>query len=197
MLSNRLLINADVYDRTDVFQTQRRQHQLPVVDICVGGREILPVSSARNLGVYFDSGLCMRRHIDVIDHRAALCSRCCVNCMRTFRRFKSPSIMQILMTSFVLPRLVYTLQLHPLRSSSIRYETVTNCTEYCRPNACMVLNIRRTAKTRDRLADTSALAGFKWQSVSGSRWRSWHIVSIKHGLTLSHLQCFSIFTPQT
>jgi hypothetical protein len=37
------------------FTTQRRQHQLPVVAICPGGHEVLPVSATRNLDVYFDS----------------------------------------------------------------------------------------------------------------------------------------------
>jgi hypothetical protein len=58
MLLNRLQFNAD---KTELmwFETLRRQHQLPVVVIFIDGPGILPVSTARNLGLYFDSDLYM------------------------------------------------------------------------------------------------------------------------------------------
>jgi hypothetical protein len=51
--------------------TQRRQHPLPVVAMCIGGHEILSVSTARKIGVYFDFLVyaCMRRHLDVVTAR--------------------------------------------------------------------------------------------------------------------------------
>jgi hypothetical protein len=56
MQSSRLQLNADKSELM-WFTTQRRQHQLPVVVISFDGLEVLSVSTARNLGVYFDSGL--------------------------------------------------------------------------------------------------------------------------------------------
>jgi hypothetical protein len=68
MSSNRLQLNAS---KTKFlwFATPRRQDQFPVDVIRIGGHDITPAASARNLGVYFDSDLSMRRHIDVITAR--------------------------------------------------------------------------------------------------------------------------------
>jgi hypothetical protein len=56
MRSNRLQLNAS---KTEFlwFTTPRRQHQLPVGAIPIGGHDIMPTTSARNLGVFFDSAM--------------------------------------------------------------------------------------------------------------------------------------------
>jgi hypothetical protein len=68
MSSNRLQLNAN---KTEFicFATPRRQDQLPVDVIRISDHDITPAAVARNLGVYFDSELSMRRHIDVITAR--------------------------------------------------------------------------------------------------------------------------------
>jgi hypothetical protein len=48
------------------FSTPRRLPQLPASAIPIGGHDIIPSTSARNLGVYFDADLSMRRHVDII-----------------------------------------------------------------------------------------------------------------------------------
>jgi hypothetical protein len=142
MLSNRLQLNAD---KTELmwFTTQRRQHQLPVGAICIGGHDVPPVSSARNLGVYIDSALSMRRHIDVIAARCFAMLRQ----LRAIRRFTSPSVMQTLVTSLVLSRLDYCNSvMYGLPASSInRLQTVQNAA------ARLVFNIRRSDHVTDSL----------------------------------------------
>ena len=142
MLSNRLQLNAN---KTELmwFTTPRHQHQLPAGAICIGGHDALPVSSARNLGVYIDSALSMRRHIDVISARCFAVLRQ----LRAIRRFTSLSVMQTLVTSLVLSRLDYCNSvLYGLPASSIsRLQTVQNAA------ARLVFNIRRTDHVTDSL----------------------------------------------
>ena len=66
----------------------RRQDQLPVDVIRIGGHDITPAASARNLGVYFDSELSMRRHIYVITERCYASLRQ----LRTIRRYTSSTV---------------------------------------------------------------------------------------------------------
>jgi hypothetical protein len=83
--------------------TPRRQDQLPVDVIWIGGDDITPAASARNLGVHFDSELSMRRHTDVITTRCNASLRL----MRAICRYTSLVVMQSLVTSLVLSRLDY------------------------------------------------------------------------------------------
>ncbi len=142
MQSNRLQLNSD---KTEVmwFTTQRRQQQLPVSAIRVNGSDVLPVSSARNLGVYFDSALSMRRHINVITARCYTVLRQ----LRAIRRYVQPSVMQSLVTALMLTRLDYCNSvLFGLPSSSIRrLQTVQNAA------ARLVFNIRRYDHVTDSL----------------------------------------------
>jgi Reverse transcriptase (RNA-dependent DNA polymerase) len=69
---NRLQLNVD---RTELiwFTTPRRLPQLPLSVL-----PIIPSTSARNLGVYSDTDLSLRRHIDII---SVAVSPHCVSCM--------------------------------------------------------------------------------------------------------------------
>jgi hypothetical protein len=102
MRSNRLQMNAG---KTEYmwFTTPRRiqQQQLPAGAISIDGHDLLPVASARDLGVYFDSDLSIRRHIDVITTRCYATLRQ----LRAVRRYVSQPVMQSLVTSLVLSRL--------------------------------------------------------------------------------------------
>jgi hypothetical protein len=65
MRSNRPQMNAGKTEYMR-FTTLRRIQQLPAGVRAFDGRDLPPVVSARNLGVYFDSDLSMGQHIDVI-----------------------------------------------------------------------------------------------------------------------------------
>ena len=142
MRSNRLQMNAA---KTEYmwFTTPRRIQQLPTGTISIDGHNILPVASARNLGVYFDSGLSMRRHIDVITSRCYATLRQ----LRAVRRYVSPPVMQSLVTSLVLSRLDhFNCVLFGLPASSIRrLQAVQNAA------ARLVFNIRRSDHVTDAL----------------------------------------------
>jgi hypothetical protein len=65
MRSNRLQLSVYKTDQL-WFTTPRRQSRQPTGTISLGSYDIMPSSSARNLGVFIDYDLNLRRHIDVI-----------------------------------------------------------------------------------------------------------------------------------
>ena len=68
MNSNRLQLNAD---KTELLwcSTVRHRGQLPSGSLSLGGFDVQPSTSVRNLGIYFDADLTLRRHIDVVVSR--------------------------------------------------------------------------------------------------------------------------------
>jgi len=60
--SNRLQLNSD---KSEVLwcTTGRRQHQLPTTALSIDGVQVSPVTSAMNLGIFIDSDLVMRMHV--------------------------------------------------------------------------------------------------------------------------------------
>jgi hypothetical protein len=62
MRSNRLQLNSD---KTEVLwcSTSRRLHQLPSAALSIDGILVAPVSSVRDLGIFIDSDLVMRTHV--------------------------------------------------------------------------------------------------------------------------------------
>ena len=96
MCSNRLQLNID---KTDLLwcTTPRRQHQLPTEALSLGGCNILPSHTVRNLGVLFDADLSLRSHIDA--GFAALRQ------LRSIRRYVTAPVLQTLVTSLMLTRL--------------------------------------------------------------------------------------------
>jgi len=52
-------------DKTEVLwcTTGRRQHQLPITALSIDGVQVYPVTSVRNLGIFIDSDLVMRSHV--------------------------------------------------------------------------------------------------------------------------------------
>jgi hypothetical protein len=103
----------------------------------------MPTTSARNLGVNFDSALSMRRHIDVISARCYATIRQ----LRAIRRCASPAVVQSLVTSLVLSRLDYCNSvLYGLPAIIVhRLQLVQNAA------ACLVFNIRRPEHVTDAL----------------------------------------------
>ena len=120
--------------------------------IRIGGHDITPAASARNLGVYFDSELSMRRHIYVITARCYASLRQ----LRAIRRYTSPAVMQSLVTSLVLSRLDYcNSALFGLPASSIhRLQAVQNAA------ARLIFNIRLSEY------DTDALVLLHWLRIA-------------------------------
>jgi hypothetical protein len=160
--------------------TPRRIQQLPFGMICIVGHDILPVASVRNLGVYFDSDLSMRRHIDVITTRCYATLRQ----LRAVRRYVSQLVMQSLVTSLMLSRLDHFANvLFGLPASSIRrHQTVRNA------SARLVFNIRRS----DHVAPMRLFVytGCVLLSGSVSMWRLWPIVP---STAYRHLTCMGSF----
>jgi hypothetical protein len=160
------------------FNTPRRKQQLPAGAISVGGHDILLAASARNLGVYFDSDLSMRRHIDVISARCYATLRQ----LRAVRRYVSSPVMQSLVTSLVLPRLdLFNCVLFGLPASSIRrLQTVQNAA------ARLIFNIRRS----DHVTD--ALICLHWLRVAERIRFKMAVMAFRsiHGLPPSYLHGF-------
>jgi hypothetical protein len=102
MHCNRLQLNVD---NTELiwFTTPRRLLQLPTSAIPIGGHDIIPSTLARNLGVYFDANLSMRRHVDIISGRCFASLRQ----MRGIRRYVTARVLKSLVTSLILMRLDY------------------------------------------------------------------------------------------
>ena len=103
----------------------RRQDQLPVDVIPIGGHDITPAASARNLGVFFYSELSMRRNIYVTTVRCYASLRQ----LRAIRHYTPPTVMmQLLVTSLALSWLDYcNSALFGLPTSSIhRLQAVQN-----------------------------------------------------------------------
>jgi ribonuclease P/MRP protein subunit RPP40 len=101
MCSNRL----QNVDKTDFIwcTTSRRLSQLPTAPLSLGGCDIVPSSSVRDLGVFIDADLTMHQHVNVIVSRCFAALRQ----LRAVRRYVSASVMQSLVTSLILTRLDY------------------------------------------------------------------------------------------
>jgi hypothetical protein len=180
MRSNRLQMNAG---KTEYmwFTTPRRIQQLPAGAISIGGHDILPVASARNLGVYFDSDLSMRRHIDVITARCYATLRQ----LRAVRRYVSSPVMQSLVTSLVLSRLI-TLTV----SSSVFRRPASDGSRRSR----MQLPVWSSTFVAPTTSPTRLFVytGCVLLSVSVSRWRSWPFVPSTAYRHLTYMGSFRI-----
>ena len=102
MESNRLQLNSD---KTEVLwcATSRRQHQLPSSSLCINGADIMPASNVRNLGIYFDSDLMMRTHVQKVTARCFAALRQ----LRQIRHVLNHDTLRTLVTALVLARLDY------------------------------------------------------------------------------------------
>jgi hypothetical protein len=126
-----------------VHGTPRRLSQLPSDAVVIGGHDITPTASARNLGVFFDADLGMRRHVDVVVSScfAALRQLCAV------QQYVTVPVMQSLVTSLVSTRMDYCnsvffgLPAVQLR----RLQSVQNS------SARLIFNLRRSAHISDAL----------------------------------------------
>ena len=78
MLSNCLQLNMD---KTKFMwcATSRRQHHLPTTNIKVGSTPVTPSTSVRDLGIFIDSDLVMRMHVQ----------RTVSRCFTTLRQLRS------------------------------------------------------------------------------------------------------------
>jgi hypothetical protein len=134
--------------------------------------------SARNIGVYFDSDLDVRRHIDVITTRCYATLRQ----LRAVHRYVSQPVMKSLVTSLVLWRLDhFKCVLLGLPASSIRrLQTV----QYA--NARLVFNIRRS----DHITD--ALICLHWLRIAERIRFKMAVMAYRsiHGLLPSYLHGF-------
>ena len=102
MKNNRLQLNAG---KTDLLwcTTARRQHLLPVKPLAIGGFDVAPATSVRDLGVIIDADLSFRCNIN------AVVSRCfgTLRQLRSVRQHVPPSVLRTLVTTLVLSRLDY------------------------------------------------------------------------------------------
>ena len=102
MKSNRLSRNCD---KTELLwcASSRRQHQLPNRALSIDGTLVEPVTSARDLGIYVDSDLLARIHVQ------RTVSRCfaVLRQLRQIRRSVPTDTFQTLVVSLVLTRLDY------------------------------------------------------------------------------------------
>jgi hypothetical protein len=102
MKSNRLQLNAS---NTEVLwcTSSRRQHQLPVEPLRVCSDTVTPVQCVRDLGIYVDSDLSMRTHVQrTVSSRVAVLRQ-----LRSIRRSVSIPVKTSLVVSLVLTRFDY------------------------------------------------------------------------------------------
>ena len=99
MKSNRLQSNPD---KAEVLwcTTSRRQHQLPITPLLIDGAAVDPAKSVRDLGIYIDSDLVMRTHVQRTVSR-------CFAALRQICRSVPPDTFQSLIVSPVISRLDY------------------------------------------------------------------------------------------
>ena len=144
MRCNWLQLNVD---KTELiwFTTSRRLPQLPTSAIPIGGHDIVytPSTSVRNLGVYFDADLSMRRHVDIISGRCFASLRQ----LRGIRRYVTAPVLQSLVTSLILTSLDYcNSALFGLPAVRLaRLQSIQNAV------ARLVFNLRRTDHITDAL----------------------------------------------
>jgi hypothetical protein len=102
MSSNRLQLNCD---KTELLwcSTFRCQDRLPATSVSLGGFDVRPSNSVRDLGIYIDAAVSMRRHIDVIVARCFSALRQ----LRSVRQYVTLPVLQMLVTSLVLSRMDY------------------------------------------------------------------------------------------
>jgi hypothetical protein len=178
MRSNRLQLNVD---KTELLwlSTPRRRHQLPTDTVTIAGHDVTPTSSARNLGVYFDADLTMRRHVGVVVSRCFAALRQ----LRAVRQYVTVPVMQSLVTSLVLSRLDYcNCVFFGLPATQLRrLQAVQNSA------ARLIFNLRRS----DHISD--ALISLHWLRVAErTRYKMADLVYRSlHGQTPSYLVNFS------
>jgi len=102
MYSNRLQLNQD---KTEFIwcTTGRSQHRLPAAGPTIGSCTVVPSSTVRDLGVYIDSDLSMKSHVQ------QTVSRCfsALRRLRSIRRQVPTAVFQSLVVALVLSRLDY------------------------------------------------------------------------------------------
>jgi len=102
MSANRLQLNVA---KTELLwcSNSRGVNRLPVSPMSLGGHIVDASSSVRDLGIYLDADLSMRRHIDVV------VSRCysVLRQLRSIRQYVSLPVFQTLVTTLLLSRLDY------------------------------------------------------------------------------------------
>ena len=102
MRANRLQLNTS---KTDLLwcSTASRQHRLPCTALRVGEDLVLPSTSVRNLGIFFDADLSMRTHVQ----RTVAGCFAALRKLRSIRRSVPASVYQTLVVALVLSRLDY------------------------------------------------------------------------------------------
>ena len=102
MRSNRLQLNTS---KTEVLwcATSRRQNQIPSTALQVGPDMVTPASSVRDLGIYLDSDLSMRTHVQ----KTVSCCFAALRQIRSIRRSVTRPVLQSLVSALVLTRLDY------------------------------------------------------------------------------------------
>ena len=102
MMANRLQLNPV---KTEVLwcSSVRRQHQIPVGPVRVGGTSVLPVSAVRDLGVFIDADVTMSTHVTATV-RACFAA---LRQIRSVRRSLSPDALLTLLRALVVSKVDY------------------------------------------------------------------------------------------